>query len=156
MTCRVVNGVYARRVAKASNPLDCACFNTRKTARVLGQVYDRALEPSGLKNTQFTALAVADAYDGISITDLSKAMEIERTTLTRNLKVLERGGLVKVGPGADGRSKTVVLTAKGSRRLEAALPFWQEAHERMLREFGARRWKSLQKELDTMRNRLQA
>jgi DNA-binding MarR family transcriptional regulator len=143
-------------VAKASNPLDCACFNARKTARVLGQVYDRALEPSGLKNTQFTALAVADAYDGISITDLSKAMEIERTTLTRNLKVLERGGLVKVGPGADGRSKTVVLTAKGSRRLEAALPFWQEAHERMLREFGARRWKSLQKELDTMRSRLQA
>ena len=141
-------------MAKAPSPLDCACFNTRKTARVLGQVYDRALEPSGLKNTQFTALAVADAYDGISITDLSKAMEIERTTLTRNLKVLERDGLVKVGPGADGRSKTVILTAKGKRRLDAALPLWKQAHERMLREFGANRWKSLQKELDTMRDRL--
>lgn len=141
-------------MAKASNPLDCACFNTRKTARVLGQVYDRALEPSGLKNTQFTALAVADAYDGISITELSKAMAIERTTLTRNLKVLERDGLVKVGPGADGRSKTVRLTAKGKRRLEAALPLWKQAHERMLRDFGANRWKSLQRELDTMRDRL--
>lgn len=141
-------------MAKASNPLDCACFNTRKTARVLGQVYDRALEPSGLKNTQFTALAVADAYDGISITELSKAMAIERTTLTRNLKVLERDGLVKVGPGADGRSKTVRLTAKGKRRLEAALPLWKHAHERMLRDFGANRWKSLQEELDTMRDRL--
>ena len=141
-------------MAKASNPLDCACFNTRKTARVLGQVYDRALEPSGLKNTQFTALAVADAYDGISITELSKAMAIERTTLTRNLKVLERDGLVKVGPGADGRSKTVRLSAKGKRRLEAALPLWKQAHERMLRDFGANRWKSLQRELDTMRDRL--
>ncbi len=141
-------------MAKASNPLDCACFNTRKTARVLGQVYDRALEPSGLKNTQFTALAVADAYDGISITELSKAMAIERTTLTRNLKVLERDGLVKVGPGADGRSKTVRLTAKGKRRLEAALPLWKQAHERMLRDFGANRWKSLQRELDLMRDRL--
>lgn len=141
-------------MAKVSNPLDCACFNVRKTARVLGQVYDRALEPSGLKNTQFTALAVADAYDGISITELSKAMEIERTTLTRNLKVLERDGLVRVGAGADGRSKTVVLTAKGRRRLEAALHLWKQAHERMLREFGATRWKSLQKELDTMRERL--
>ncbi|MGB5703719.1 MAG: MarR family transcriptional regulator [Polyangiales bacterium] len=141
-------------MTKASSPLNCACFNTRKTARVLGQVYDRALEPSGLKNTQFTALAVADAYDGISITELSKAMEIERTTLTRNLKLLERDGLVKVGPGADGRSKTVVLTAKGKRRLGAALPLWQNAHERMLREFGANRWKSLHKELDAMRTSL--
>jgi DNA-binding MarR family transcriptional regulator len=140
-------------MAKAS-PLDCACFNTRKTARVLGQVYDRALEPSGLKNTQFTALAVADAYDGISITELAKAMEIERTTLTRNIQVLERDGLIKVGPGADGRTKTVVLTAKGKRTLAAALPLWKRAQERMLREFGANRWKSLQKELDAMRDRL--
>jgi len=139
---------------KVPSPLDCACFNTRKTARVLGQVYDRALEPSGLKNTQFTALAVADANDGISITELSKAMEIERTTLTRNLKLLERDGLLKVGPGADGRSKTVVLTAKGKRRLDAALPLWRQAHERMLREFGANRWKSLHKELDGLRDRL--
>lgn len=139
---------------KAPDPLDCACFNTRKTARVLGQVYDRALEPSGLKNTQFTALAVANAYDGISITELSKAMEIERTTLTRNLSVLRRDGLVRMGPGADGRSKTVALTAKGRRKLEAALPLWTQAHERMLREFGAKRWKSLQNELDTMRDRL--
>ena len=149
----MAHSVYTRLMAKASNPLDCACFNVRKTARVLGQVYDRALEPSGLKNTQFAALWVADAYDGISITELSKAMEIERTTLTRNLKVLERDGLVKVGAGADGRSKTVVLTAKGKRRLKAALPFWKRAHERMLREFGASRWKSLQEELDAMRDR---
>lgn len=141
-------------MAKPITPLDCACFNTRKTARVLGQVYDRALEPSGLKNTQFTALAMADAYDGISITDLSKAMEIERTTLTRNLRLLERDGLVKVGPGADGRSKTVVLTAKGKRSLQAALPLWKQAHGRMLREFGASRWRALQKELDAMRDRL--
>lgn len=139
---------------KAPTPLDCACFNTRKTARVLGQVYDRALAPAGLKNTQFTALAFADAYGGISITELSKAMEIERTTLTRNLKVLERDELVKVGPGADGRSKTVTLTAKGKRLLHATLPLWEQAHARMLREFGASRWKSLQKELEAMRNSL--
>jgi DNA-binding MarR family transcriptional regulator len=59
-----------------------------------------------------------------------------------------------MGPGADGRSKTVILTAKGKRRLDAALPLWKQAHERMLREFGAKRWKSLQKELDAMRDRL--
>jgi DNA-binding MarR family transcriptional regulator len=141
-------------MAKALSPVDCACFNTRKTARVLGQVYDRALEPSGLKNTQFTALAVAADYDGISITELSQAMEIERTTLTRNLKLLERDGLLKVGPGPDGRSKTVVLTPEGRRRLDAALPLWRAAQKRVLREFGAKRWESLQKELDAMRDQL--
>jgi DNA-binding MarR family transcriptional regulator len=141
-------------MAKALSPVDCACFNTRKTARVLGQVYDRALEPSGLKNTQFTALAVAADYDGISITELSQAMEIERTTLTRNLKLLERDGLLKVGPGPDGRSKMVVLTPKGRRRLDAALPLWRAAQQRVLREFGAKRWESLQKELDAMRDQL--
>jgi DNA-binding MarR family transcriptional regulator len=141
-------------MTKALSPVDCACFNTRKTARVLGQVYDRALEPSGLKNTQFTALAVAADYDGISITELSQAMEIERTTLTRNLKLLERDGLLKVGPGPDGRSKMVVLTPKGRRRLDAALPLWRAAQQRVLREFGAKRWESLQKELDAMRDQL--
>lgn len=141
-------------MTKALSPVDCACFNTRKTARVLGQVYDRALEPSGLKNTQFTALAVAADYDGISITELSQAMEIERTTLTRNLKLLDRDGLLKVGPGPDGRSKTVVLTPEGRRRLNAALPLWSAAQKRVLREFGAKRWESLQKELDAMRDHL--
>jgi DNA-binding MarR family transcriptional regulator len=136
--------------------MDCACFNTRKVARLLGQVYDRALEPSGLRNTQFTALAVAERHGAISITELARSMEIERTTLTRNLQVLERDGLVKLGAGVDGRSKTVVVTAKGKRRLEAALPLWAGAQEQVLRGFGGKRWKSLRGELDAMRAILHA
>lgn len=143
-------------MAKQLNPLDCACFNTRKVARLLGQVYDRALEPSGLKNTQFAALAVADAHEGVSITELSHEMEIERTTLTRNLQVLERDGLVRVGAGVDGRSKTIVVTAKGRRKLASAMPLWTGAQEQVLREFGGRRWKSLRGELDAMRTSLRA
>jgi len=131
--------------------MDCACFNTRKVARLLGQFYDRALEPSGLKNTQFTALAVANRSGPVSITDLSRSMDIERTTLTRNLQVLQRDGLIKVGAGADGRTKTVVVTAKGRRRLEAASPLWTSAQEHVLGVFGRTRWKSLRRELDAMR-----
>ena len=143
-------------MANPLSPLDCACFNTRKVARLLGQVYDRALEPSGLKNTQFAALAVADEYEGISITELSREMEIERTTLTRNLQLLERDRLVRIGPGADGRSKTVVVTAKGRRKLAVAMPLWTAAQEQVLREFGTKRWKSLRGELDAMRTSLRA
>lgn len=138
------------------DPMDCACFNTRKLARLLGQIYDRALEPSGLKNTQFTALAVADRGGPISITELSRSLEIERTSLTRNLQVLQRDGLIKLGAGVDGRSKTVVVTRKGKRRLEAALPLWAAAQERVLRDFGGKRWQSLRTELDAMRATLHA
>lgn len=133
------------------DPLDCACFNTRKTARLLGQLYDRALEPCGLRNTQFTALAVVERYGSISITELASAMDIERTTLTRNLQVLERDGLVKLGAGVDARSKTVLLTPKGRRRLEAALPLWSAAQKRVLQGFGGKRWRALRGELEKMR-----
>lgn len=133
------------------DPMDCVCFNTRKVARLLGQVYDRALEPSGLKNTQFTALAAAEGSGSISITELARTMDIERTTLTRNLQVLERDGLVKLGAGVDGRSKTVVVTQKGRRRLEAALPLWAATQEQVLQAFGGKRWQSLHQELDAMR-----
>ena len=133
------------------DPMDCVCFNTRKAARLLGQFYDRALEPSGLKNTQVTALAVAERLGAISITELSRTMDIERTTLTRNLQVLQRDGLIKLGAGVDGRSKTVVVTPKGKRKLKAALPLWAEAQEHVLRVFGQKRWQSLRGELDAMR-----
>ena len=133
------------------DPLDCACFNTRKTARLLGQFYDRALEASGLRNTQFTALAVVERYGSISITDLARAMDIERTTLTRNLQVLRRDGLLKLGTGVDARSKTVALTPKGRRRLEAALPLWSAAQKSVLQGFGGKRWRSLRGELEAMR-----
>jgi len=141
---------YTRNMAKQLDPVDCACFNTRKVARLLGQAYDRALEPSGLRNTQFTALALIKRHAPISITELSEQMGIERTTLTRNLQVLERDGLVKLGAGVDGRSKTVALTPKGKRRLEAALPLWEKAQGQVLRVFGATRWNALREELDAI------
>ena len=143
-------------MGKPHDPMDCACFNTRMVARRLGQVYDRALEPSGLKNTQFTALAVAEGHGPISISDLARAMEIERTTLTRNLQLLERDGLVRLGPGVDGRSKTVVVTAKGKRRYEAAFPLWAAAQAQVVEAFGAKRWDSLRSELNAMRANLHA
>lgn len=135
---------------KQMDPMDCACFNTRKVARLLGQFYDRTLEPSGLRNTQFTALAAAERHGAVSITDLARAMDMERTTLTRNAQVLERDGLVTLEAGDDARAKTVRVTAKGKARLKAALPLWVEAQEHVLRAFGSQRWGALRTELDAM------
>ena len=139
-----------------TDPLDCVCFNTRKTARLLGQFYDDALEPSGLRNTQFAIVAIADRLGPISITELARALETERTTLTRNLQILERDALIEFGPGDDRRSKTVSLTRKGKSRLKQALPLWQSAQEAMLAGFGQRRWRALRKELSGIRTTLES
>lgn len=97
---------------------ECACYTTRRAARQLGQAYDRALRPSGLTNTQFSTLAVISLSEGsagidLTMSELAARIGVERTTLTRNLEVMRRDGLVRVMAGADARCKRIELTAKG-------------------------------------------
>ena len=125
---------------------DCACYNTRKAARLLAQAYDRALEPSGLKNTQFSALATISGSDhGLTITELAVKMSVDRTTLTRNLNVLVRSGLVRIDAGTDARSKRVALTDTGSEALNTAIPLWEEVQRSVTGSLGD--WSKLQSEI---------
>ena len=105
---------------------ECACFNTRRAARLLGQAYDRALGPSGLNNTQFATLASIAGAGELAISELAAAMGVDRTTLTRNLTVMQRTGLVKIESGADARTRLVSLTGAGKTALEKAIPLWQQ------------------------------
>ena len=132
-------------------PKDCACFNIRKTARVLTQEYDHAIVSSGLKTTQFTALAVLDELGSMSITELAEAMEIERTSLTRNLAVLQRDGLVTVLHGRDARTRVVDLTPAGKRKFDESILLWNIAQARLVDRFGRKRYDSLRKELEDLR-----
>ncbi len=130
---------------------DCACYNTRKAARLLAQAYDRALEPSGLKNTQFSALAVIyGSDDGLTITELAAKMSVERTTLTRNLSVLVRNGLVRIDAGADARSKLVAITAAGRKALDKAIPLWERIQSSVTGSLGD--WPKLRREIETLAN----
>ncbi len=128
---------------------DCACYNTRKAARLLAQAYDRALEPSGLKNTQFSALAtIFGADDGLTITEMAVRMSVDRTTLTRNLNVLVRNGLVRIDAGADARSKLVALTTTGRKALAVAIPLWEEVQSSITGSLAD--WSKLQSEITTL------
>ena len=111
---------------------NCACFNVRKTSRMITQLFDHALKPSGIKATQFTLLAVLanerEMTQGtMTIKELSNSLGMERTTLTRGLVRLEREGLIKKHQGDDGRQRFVALTPTGLQRLTDAIPFWEEA-----------------------------
>ena len=124
---------------------DCACFNLRRTVRRITQLYDRALAPSGLKTTQFILLAMLSGSGaGLSIGELADRLGMDRTTLTRNLGVVERAGLVTVGPGKNARSRAVQLSSKGRATLEVAVPLWTVVQSQVVDHMGAD-WPELMK-----------
>ncbi len=128
-------------------PIDCACFNLRKASRLMAQTFDRYLQPSGLNNTQFSLLTAAAGRGSTSITELARWLGMDRTTLSRNLRLVEREGLLRLGPGPDGRTREVKVTARGRRKLEVALPLWRKAQGAVVEALGERRWSKLLKDL---------
>ena len=127
----------------------CVCFALRKSARAVTQLYDAALDPSGLRATQFSLLAVLRAGGPLTISKLAEAMVMDRTTLTRNLGPVRKRGLVKIAPGRrDKRTKEVSLTVRGAKRLSKADPLWIDAQAHMRKAMGARRSDHLLAELD--------
>jgi DNA-binding MarR family transcriptional regulator len=107
----------------------CACYNLRRAARAVTQVFDTYFDEIGLRATQFTVLA-ALAWSGQTpptVTELADALVLEQSSLSRNLAVLERKGLVKLVPGADRRERIVTLTRTGRATLAKGYPLWKKA-----------------------------
>lgn len=114
----------------------CACFGLRKAARAVTQVYDEALRPVGLRTTQFSLLSQLRLGGMAPLTRLAEDTVMDRTTLARNLEVLERDGLVRIRPGADARVREVEITRAGSAKVDEAFPRWQAAQRAITRRLG--------------------
>jgi DNA-binding MarR family transcriptional regulator len=99
-------------------------------------MYDEFLRPSGLRATQFSLLMLIRGLGPIRITDLAEEAVMDRTTLKRNIELLEREGLVRIQPGSDARVREVSLTAAAAERLAEALPLWHRAQAHVTRELG--------------------
>jgi len=102
-------------------------MRVRRAARVVANHYDKHLKPTGLKGTQFTLLNTIFMNPAASIGRLADILGLDRTTLNRNLKPLERNGLIRSGSGKDPRTRTLELTREGTKILQNALPYWLEA-----------------------------
>lgn len=127
----------------------CTCFNLRKAARAVTQLYDEHLRPTRLRVTQFSLLVIIHHSGKVSISALADRAIMDRTTLKRNLQVLVKEGLVRVRPGSDARVREVRLTRAARERLALALPRWAEAQARMTAELGRGRGERLLKDLAT-------
>jgi len=105
----------------------CVGMRVRKAARVVANHYDKHLKPVGLKGTQFTLLNTIFLNPAANIGQLAGILGLDRTTLNRNLKPLERQGLIRSGSGKDPRTRTLKLAEEGTKILQNALPYWLEA-----------------------------
>lgn len=128
----------------------CAGFNLRRASRAVSQHFDRALAPAGLRMTQFTVLAALALAGPRSPGELADALVTDRTTLSRNLKVIRAAGLVEAAPTADRRAQRYRLTERGRTALEAALPLWQAAQAEIIDPLGADRWRGMLSDLNDL------
>jgi DNA-binding MarR family transcriptional regulator len=122
--------------AEARELRRCACLNLRQATRAVTQLYDDMLRPVGLRITQFSLLTVIRLTGGASIGTLAEAAVMDRTTLTRNLKLLEDMRLIRSDEGEDARVRLVTLTPAGEAKLAAAQPYWEEAQHHMTKSLG--------------------
>src|SRR5215470_17111923 len=105
----------------------CVCLHLQRAARAVARRFDAALRPLDLTNGQFSLLMSLNRPDPPSIGSVSTLLAMDRTTLTANLKPLERRGLVKVTvDDTDKRTRRLALTPAGRARLVAAGPLWRQ------------------------------
>lgn len=136
--------------------MTCTSTNLRMATRAVTQFYDDSLRAAGLKSTQFSLLAAAATTGTAPISRLANQMAMDRTTLTRNLKPLVDGGLLRIEAGADRRVRRVTVTADGEAALARALPLWRQAQTRMIDRLGDERWGELLRLLQTARRATRA
>lgn len=129
---------------------DCACSLTRRAARSVTQLYDVVLAPLGMKATQFVLLRAISEAGEIAQWQLSKDLSIAVETLTRRLATMRRAGWIELHSGTDRREHLYTATPLGQQQLEAALPYWYRAQERLREQLGEEGWKETQACLDRL------
>lgn len=116
----------------------CAGLTIRQAARRMTQAYENALQDSGLSVAQLGLMAVIATHEDDHMAALAEQAGLDPSTLSRNLRGLERDGLVEIASvEKDLRRRAVWLTEKGLRRLQGALPVWRDAQTRMAELFPA-------------------
>jgi DNA-binding MarR family transcriptional regulator len=133
----------SKLVGVSQIPATCMGLHIRRASRIITQVYDAALRPVGLVVNQFTLLAAIHLIGSVPITRLAQELFTDQTTLTRNLKLLEKRGLVAIAPGKDRRVRLVSLTAEGQSTLAQAIPLWEQAQAQVMQHFGQQDWQNL-------------
>ncbi len=115
----------------------CFCNKLRRSARIMTQRYDEALAPLDLKVTQFVLLRALERLGEACISELADAVVLERSTLGRNIRLLEQRQLVQLSGGVDQRTQQIRLTGAGKKMIARATPRWEAVQARIAKQFSA-------------------
>src|SRR5260221_5628720 len=116
---------------------ECVCLPSRQAARKSTRLYDRYMQESGIRVTQFTILSQLMLRGEMAIGKLATILGMERTTLTRNLTLLEQRKWISIKPGDDPRARAVAITAQGRGMVRRGFPDWSKAQAQVGKLLGA-------------------
>src|SRR3954468_3209459 len=128
---------------------NCVCFNLRRVTRMVTQFYDAEMRRHGMRPTQGSILASLMSKESWNMAELSDWLGMERTTLVRNLRPLQRDGLVQINGGGRGKLVELSITAKGRKQIEKLAPAWKSAQSAAVKTLGEKRWSSILSDLET-------
>lgn len=128
----------------------CASLNFRRTSRVVTRMYDIAMQNSGVRSTQFALLVGIAKLQPVAMGTLAKVLLLDRSTLTRSLRLLEKERMVEISKRAAMRQRFLKLTRSGEKALQRSLPLWRAAHARFVNSLGGDYWLKLRNELEVI------
>lgn len=120
--------------------LECACGMVRRAARAVSHLYDNWLRTHGIEAPQFALLATLSRLGPTNQATLGRRFDLDKTTVSRNVRMLEKKGWVVSAPAAGGRERRVALTASGKRQVRLATPAWRQAQRHLRSSMGAKHW----------------
>ena len=127
---------------------NCVCFNLRWLSRAFAQFFVAELGQHGLLPTQTPILGLLAAKPESTMAEVSDWLGMDRTTLVRNLRPLERDGLVQARGKGRGNKVILSLTPKGLDTLQRFLPDWQVAQQKVIKTLGKERWTQILNDLE--------
>jgi DNA-binding MarR family transcriptional regulator len=128
---------------------NCVCFNLRRVTRKVTQFFDAEMRHHGIRPTQGTLLRALVAKEKWSMAELSDWLGMDRTTLVRNLRPLQRDRLVEAAGGGRGGRVELSITSKGRKKIHECLPAWRSAQSAAVKTLGQQRWSSILSDLES-------
>ena len=128
----------------------CASLNFRRTARTVTKLFDLAFAGHDIRSTQFSILVAVAKTQPTSITALADTLILDRTTLTRSLRLLQKDGLLTISEREALRQRFLRLTERGERTLARAVPHWRKIQERFVSAMGADYWLQFRGDLERL------
>lgn len=138
--------------AASLDPATCTNLNIRRASRQIGQFFDDRMKQAEVSPNQYSLLVFIGKLAPAGISQIASAIGMDRTTLTRNLRILERDGLVEQVLADDARLRLYALTQEGKTVVFNARSQWEACQSEFLGRFGEKRWNALRAELRALQD----